>query len=150
MPKKWQLPQSVTKVHDNKTGYRKFCQVCGKNSPSPKSRCSKSLFTWKYYTNNTSLRQEKPTFNDTNCINKGWLNGVVDGSNCRFTELRFASAGDGLDQSRFASVQPSAATVHRTVAFRLFESDRHKNMGYPIGVSHILVPVTGLEPVRYR
>ena len=27
---------------------------------------------------------------------------------------------------------------------------RHKNMGYPDGVSHILVPVTGLEPVRCR
>ena len=23
-------------------------------------------------------------------------------------------------------------------------------MGYPVGVSHILVPVTGLEPVRHR
>ena len=29
-----------------------------------------------------------------------------------------------------------------------FESKRHKNMGYPVRVSHILVPLTGLEPVR--
>ena len=27
---------------------------------------------------------------------------------------------------------------------------RHKNMGYPVGVSHILVPVAGLEPARCR
>ena len=27
---------------------------------------------------------------------------------------------------------------------------QHKNMGYPVGVSHILVPVAGLEPARCR
>ena len=29
-------------------------------------------------------------------------------------------------------------------------SPRHKNMGYPVRVSHILVPVAGLEPARHR
>ena len=31
-----------------------------------------------------------------------------------------------------------------------FACQRHKNMGYPNGVSHILVPVAGLEPARCR
>ena len=41
-------------------------------------------------------------------------------------------------------------TVHRTVPLRSFESALHKNKGYPIGVSLILVPVAGLEPARCR
>ena len=63
---------------------RKIPQVCQICSMFPICRWAKLKVAiyLEILNHNTSLRQEKPTLNDTNCINKGRLNGAGDlGSN---------------------------------------------------------------------